>query len=268
MKDILIDLYCNQNFSINQISKQLNTTWHTLKKNFILYNIPLKYADSGFQNSKNRKYTFNYLYFDNIDNSKKAYWLGFIIADGCVSTGNNNLLKIELSVEDYILLEQFAKDLECNSKIDIYTRKEQWKICRIRLYNKHLLESLSQYGVIPQKTYKPEINWNKIPIRYIPDVLRGWFDGDGTVKKNSINRKKPTISFGFSGHNKNLQEIQNILIEQLEINQVQIYCKNGDFGELVYSGNINCQKFYNYIYYNDNLFSLSRKKEFLKECFN
>ena len=33
-------------------------------------------------------YKINDRYFEIIDNPNKAYWLGFIAADGCVSCGN------------------------------------------------------------------------------------------------------------------------------------------------------------------------------------
>lgn len=31
-----------------------------------------------------RKYTFNFNFFEKIDNELKAYWLGFLYADGCI----------------------------------------------------------------------------------------------------------------------------------------------------------------------------------------
>ena len=31
-----------------------------------------------------RKYFFNFDFFEKIDNELKAYWLGFIYADGCI----------------------------------------------------------------------------------------------------------------------------------------------------------------------------------------
>ena len=31
-----------------------------------------------------RKYNVNDNYFNKIDNEEKAYWLGFLLADGCI----------------------------------------------------------------------------------------------------------------------------------------------------------------------------------------
>ena len=37
-----------------------------------------------------RKHHVNKEYFHTIDSNEKAYWLGFIMADGCISWKDNN----------------------------------------------------------------------------------------------------------------------------------------------------------------------------------
>ena len=46
-----------------------------------------------------RKYQVNEFFFDEIDSEEKAYWLGFIYADGYVNT-NGNKFGINLSLKD------------------------------------------------------------------------------------------------------------------------------------------------------------------------
>lgn len=41
--------------------------------------------------------TCNHEYFANIDSDEKAYWLGFIFADGCIS---GDYLRIVLGAKD------------------------------------------------------------------------------------------------------------------------------------------------------------------------
>ena len=45
----------------------------------------------------NKKYTVNENYFENIDNEEKAYWLGFLYADGYVrmKDGRSGELKLK-----------------------------------------------------------------------------------------------------------------------------------------------------------------------------
>ncbi len=42
-------------------------------------------------NKKIRNYPRNSNYFTNIDSSEKAYWLGFMYADGTVSSKTNTI---------------------------------------------------------------------------------------------------------------------------------------------------------------------------------
>lgn len=53
-------------------------------------------------------YHYNKEYFKQIDTPEKAYWLGFIAADGNV---RKDLLKlrIELNIRDYHHLEKFRE---------------------------------------------------------------------------------------------------------------------------------------------------------------
>ena len=52
--------------------------------------------DSGIDFRKNgdnlKKYTANYNFFEKIDTEEKAYWLGFIAADGHVSRGDQVII--------------------------------------------------------------------------------------------------------------------------------------------------------------------------------
>jgi len=53
---------------------------------------------------------FNENYFDVIDNPDKAYWLGFLYADGAISS-NNNTVELSLKSSDIKHLEKFRDNL-------------------------------------------------------------------------------------------------------------------------------------------------------------
>ena len=55
-----------------------------------------------------RKYFFNEDFFEIIDNENKAYWLGFIYADGYVSAKS---LVIELHKDDESHIVKFLEDI-------------------------------------------------------------------------------------------------------------------------------------------------------------
>ena len=75
------DLYLNQNMSLTQISKQLHMDRGALSRHF---------KDEGIAVINWQNITkFNENYFDIIDDEHKAYWLGFLYADGYVSKNSN-----------------------------------------------------------------------------------------------------------------------------------------------------------------------------------
>lgn len=51
------------------------------------------------------KYKFNESIFKNIDSKEKAYWHGFLSADGFINS-NLNMLGVELSIKDEILIDR------------------------------------------------------------------------------------------------------------------------------------------------------------------
>ena len=57
-------------------------------------------------------------YFQTIDTENKAYWLGFIYADGCVSK-DLHYLTIDLSIADIDHIEKFKNEIDAHQKISI-----------------------------------------------------------------------------------------------------------------------------------------------------
>ena len=62
------------------------------------------------------KYKYNKDYFNKIDTADKAYWLGFLYADGCVTQNKDHTI-IDLSIVDYAHLLLFRDCVESNNNI-------------------------------------------------------------------------------------------------------------------------------------------------------
>ena len=62
----------------------------------------------GIKSRGNRKYSFNENIFDEIDTAEKAYWIGFITADGYVNE-EKNFLTIKLQYRDKNHLKKIDK---------------------------------------------------------------------------------------------------------------------------------------------------------------
>lgn len=78
---------------------------------------------------KKYPYTCDYHFFDNIDTEEKAYWLGFLTADGWISKSadsNAGVTGIELQYGDIGHLKKFNQSIGGNYKIT-----DRWRNCLI-----------------------------------------------------------------------------------------------------------------------------------------
>ena len=126
----------------------------------------------------NKIYSIDENYFTDINNEKKAYWLGFIMADGCVMI-RNNAYTFRLAIKDEGHLEQLRKDIGFNGKIYMHKTSSGEYPC-IRIHNKWFIEKLIQKGVVPRKTWKLKFP-DFIPESLMNHFIRGYFDGDGWI---------------------------------------------------------------------------------------
>ena len=121
---------------------------------------------------------FKYNFFDAI-NPTVAYWAGFIIGDGSFQReGNNNTLSIGLNSKDFKHLELFKEEMGA-SHVNLSYYKN---VCYLRFSHKYLRDSLSKWGIIPNKTY----DLREIPglwsgPKIISHFIRGLWDADGSI---------------------------------------------------------------------------------------
>ena len=97
-----------------------------------------------------KKYTINEDYFDVIDNQDKAYWLGFIAADG-YNREDRGYIEFRLHKQDIDILNKFKQCLSSNHNIQIY--KDTY--CNLTIYSSKLSKKLAEYGIIINK-YRDE----------------------------------------------------------------------------------------------------------------
>ena len=70
-----------------------------------------------------RKYNFNENYFENIDSIEKAYWLGFIAADGYITRRKSGQAVLGLTLHEIEPLEKLSLCMESNKPIYRYDNK-------------------------------------------------------------------------------------------------------------------------------------------------
>lgn len=141
-------------------------------------------------------YTLDEGYFENIDTEGKAYWLGFITADGCVSAGAvgangwvRNQLSVKLKESDAGHLEKLKSALSAQAPVRFVPQATSSAAgAEIAVTSGRLVESLIGLGVGPRKSLTVE-PWSG-PDELMRHYWRGMVDGDGTLVRHPGVRDK------------------------------------------------------------------------------
>jgi hypothetical protein len=126
-------------------------------------------------------------YFESIDTKEKAYWLGFMYADGVVQEkhqkrgGVGYRAKIILGIKDEDQVDRFIKCVGADAKRKIFSTDLRGRhFVGIQLYNKIFAGHLINQGCIPKKSFVitlPDFNDAELDLAF----FLGFFDGDGCI---------------------------------------------------------------------------------------
>lgn len=218
----------------------------------------------------------NHDYFENIDSEHKAYWLGFIYADGSITKkvyekgSYTYRLRMELMFEDKYILEQMALDLKSDLKPKEYYNdtssfegyNKPKHTAYIMFSSKKMGEDLVKLGVVPNKTLILK-SLPSIPDNLMKHFIRGYFDGDGSVYLTKDN----TIKTAFYGTHDFINSIQDFLIKELDLTKKKITDQKEANVSFVGMAKQESEKLYHYMYDEATIF-LNRKYEKYNKYFN
>ncbi|NVM31110.1 MAG: hypothetical protein HWN65_19880 [Candidatus Helarchaeota archaeon] len=122
-------------------------------------------------------------YFENINNKEKAYWLGFLYADGCmhIYSKNNRKLSFKIHKREEFVIDRFLKSLNAEGIKKYYYDNTVY----IKFGNKKLTLDLLKHGLVPRKSKiieYPDLNSYELELAF----LLGYYDGDGQQKTTRI----------------------------------------------------------------------------------
>jgi DNA-binding transcriptional regulator WhiA len=155
--------------------------------------------EEGFTYSRCNKAAIDSSVFDNIDSSEKAYWLGFIFADGYVSKDNN--FELSLALKDLEHLIKFKEFLKYEGKIYIDQKIGR---CRLQFQDSRIVNSLKNLGCVNRKSLI--LTFPSIDNCFHSHFIRGYFDGDG-----SVNDPKRSIAVNLVGTKEFLESIHEVV---------------------------------------------------------
>ena len=202
-------MFEEDNMSITKIAKELGVDRGTLS-------IRLKKDGVSVVQHNNRKYHVDNAYFDVIDTEEKAYWLGFLYADGYLSKSDHRI-QLALAAIDKDHLEKFNQALSSNYLLyfkQVSLKGKIFDTYMVQIFGKQLHQSLSRLGCSPQKTFDLTFPLNKMPSDLYRHFIRGIFDGDGSLcKANPCSKNFFHIRIS-SGCPAFLKEINEVVHEQ------------------------------------------------------
>lgn len=182
---------------------------------------------------KKYPYTCNYKFFKKIDTEEKAYWLGFMTADGWVSMNketNSGVIGVELQHSDIEHLKKFNKSINGNYKIS--ERKRECPIskknkiihtCVLRIFSLSMYQDLINIGFSNNKSFDANIPFLSNDL--YRHFIRGYFDGNGTVY---VSNQRLGVRFCTASKTLNERLISILKTEGIELSSIEMINENGN----------------------------------------
>lgn len=205
------------------------------------------------QTIKRRKFSLNDNYFTQIDTLEKAYWLGFLYADGYITTQTHNI-GISLQIADKEHLNKFKNAINFTGEVKTYKqtsgymRKENIEplYCRLSFSSKIMKKHLIELGMLENKTLILKFpNSNQVPEYLLSHFIRGFMYGNGSITHAYMrNTSKKTYALKFCGTQEILNGIQDFFGTNIKLTTY----KNRNAYNLDYGGNQQILRLLNIIY--------------------
>ncbi len=250
------DLYKDNNTFIN-ISRLLKRDERTIRG----YLNSLGYKAKS-QSELQRKYSIQENFFDKIDTEEKAYFLGFLFADG-YNDIKKKAVTLSLKEDDREIVLKLNNLLQPDKPLHYIdmsfdnrgyaNSKNQY---RLTVSNVHISEQLNILGCGKNKTVNLEFPKN-LNAKLIHHFVRGYFDGDGSVSNGKTYKIDilSTVSF--------IKELQIILLNELNLGITKLnrrwLDRESNVRSLQISGRLQCIKFKEWLYRDATIF-MERKK--------
>ena len=234
-----------------------NTLFSTNNKN-------TKYCCRNCANSATSRARFtedNSIYCDGW-NCINSYIARLIFSDGCLHYDkHSHRYKITIALNDISMI-QFIHDYWTPLK-SIYHQHNTYSIISNNQYDINFLQNI---GIVERKSKIIQFPMHKIPLEYMPDFIRGIFDGDRCVyyAKVCTNNKRYIYTYAnfSSGSISFLQDLQILLYNQYSIITDLKLNKRSQCSILQLRKISEIQKLYNLMYYDKCLYLLRKRNKF------
>jgi len=193
-------------------------------------------------------------FFEKINSEEKAYWLGFMFADGNVcQKGKSFRVKIGLNFNDKEHLEKLSKLIYGQNKVKTYKNGKYEDISEIVFTSKKMGEDLISHGCVIRKSSL--VRMPKLEDRFMRFFILGFFDGDGHV---FISKRGKKVC-GFTSNKNFLEDLSSFLESRLLIPS-KIRIRKGIYGSINFGSAFAIKQLRDYFYLNNESLFLPRKR--------
>lgn len=182
-----------------------------------------------------KRYSFNEDFFESIDTEQKAYWLGFILADGCISRGKDLIIVLKASDSEH--LKKFVADIKGTNQFQHIRNNGGFNginAVRLSIRSKKMCDDLKKHGITERKSLTAKIpSCVPAPLRH--HFWRGVVDGDGHVCVNRQGKYKylevglcgnKSVVTSFSTFIANIIGVRPAVCSDHSIWKTKVGCKN------------------------------------------
>lgn len=256
----IIRLYSEEKISINKIKKTFKLQFEDVK------NI-LKDNNVYIRSRRESRMTYSYDedYFSEINTSEKAYWLGFIYADGFITKKTNGSPVFGLTLGEIEPLNKLNQCLCSNKPIGMYHKVNSYSSksieYKLAFTSTKMVNDLEKWGCVENKTFKIKFP-TFLEEHLISHFIRGYFDGDGSVYlylQRFNNKEYVSLGSQICGIESFLRDLAKYIDSENCI--YKDTRKQTDCYKIQLNSNIKALKLYHYMYNNSNGLYLTRKKE-------
>jgi len=240
--------------STKSILEKLNISKPCLLRYARKYNLKIK---------SSKLYDCDENFFENIDTEEKAYWLGFLYADGYVrKRKGGSQMVLKLSIKDIVHLYKFNETLKSNNDI-----KPKGRMVVLSISQKKFVQHLLDKGCTNKKTFNIKFP-NFLKEDLIRHFIRGYFDGDGSVsisfkKNDKYKRKMLNVNF-VSGSFDMLKSLGDLISYNCNVKIPEIYnYENRKFGYICWGDKNQIESIFHYFYDNSNIYLERKKQKFI-----
>lgn len=266
----IVNKYLTNKYTCNELGIEYGVCRSAVSKLLNRRNIQLNHNLSTYA----RKYTLNELFFQEIDNEAKAYFLGLLYADGYNDSKRSRVVLSLLDIDKEII-EIFKKEIQYDGPISFSNRKKKNPIWNnaysISVCSNRLCKDLINLGCFNKKTLILNFPTNEqVPNHLLRHFIRGYFDGDGCV---GLYAKRKSSSISIVSTLNFCLRLKEIIINNLDIKPLissPKHCllrNNNITKNLNFGGNVQVKNFLDWIYKDSTVF-LKRKYLKYKELCN